>query len=95
MSNPRIALKMAAFAHCMALKANTVERGDLEALRGHVQRYAYYPDELSREIEAFCVALAEAVGRTREIELADRMISQLAIMNMPAPPDQDRRDIHG
>lgn len=97
--NPRIALRMQAFAVAMNVKAAKLAPTDLEALRHHADlfpdaRLDAGRDPLAEAVRGFCTRLEQAESREACIRAAAAMIDFLSTLNLPRP-GHDRKDIHG
>lgn len=94
MSNPRLALRMDAFAHAMRIKAATEQRGETADLRQHVERYPYPDEPIARAVAGFCDRLDEAPDRSARIAAAEAMVAFIDTLNTPVPPGHDRKDFY-
>ena len=95
MERAQIALRLEAFAVCMRIKSQTLARGDIADLRGSALRYEGHGDALSRAVGELCDAVDRADSPDEARCAAEQMIHWIDATNMPTPPGQSRRDIHG
>lgn len=97
-----LALRLAAFAAAMGVKAGTFGREDVASLRAQAARYvARCPDHdrpLPRAVDAFCDRIEQSFAeRDADIRLtaATDITRFIELANMPVPPGLNRSDING
>ena len=89
----RLALRMAAFAAAMSARVDRPSRKDVAALRAQAGRYPF-DDALPEAVLTFCDK-AEDRNPVIRYAAARDLIAFIDALNVPAPPDMTRRDIHG
>lgn len=89
------ALKFAAFALAMQIKAGTDTAQDHAALRRQLGRFPWPEKPLAQAVTGFCDRLDEAATRADRHAAADALAKYVDHMNVPTPPDIERKDIHG
>ncbi|GGH36146.1 hypothetical protein SAMN05444007_108227 [Cribrihabitans marinus] len=93
--DPQLALRLAAFSAGMSAKAGTLDMADLERLRAQAAMFDVALT-LRRAIEGFALdARVHARDPVRLAELGRDLCRYIDTLNIPEPPDSQRRDIYG
>jgi hypothetical protein len=95
-SDAFLAVKMAAFAAGMKAKAGDLARDDIDQLRDLVERDLDPEDQNARAITAFVVDFGVHFRDPVKLaEIGADLCRHVDAMNVPQPPDLERRDIYG
>ena len=95
--DPILALKMAAFSAGQNAKINDLDEATVEELRIQVERVLDDPqDPLRQAVIRFVVQYEiEKLSKNGLLRLGCDLVDFLHGLNMPMPPDVDRKDIYG
>lgn len=95
-SDRHLAAKMAAFAAGMKAKAGELERDDIEQLRAQVERDLEIDDPLRKVLVEFAIDCGVYLRDPVKLsEVGADICRHINLLNVPEPPDRDRRDIYG
>ncbi|GHF33152.1 hypothetical protein [Seohaeicola zhoushanensis] len=90
-----VAVKFDAFAVAMQAKAGGLQQLDIDALVTKSEQLLGSAHRLSLAITHFATMWDVAQSDPQRVSLGDELLTFVQALNMPEPPGQDRRDLHG
>lgn len=94
--DPILAAKIAAFAAGMKAKSGDLTRGDVDQLQDQIDRDLDAEDPLYRSLSSFLIDCGVHLRDPVKLaEIGADLCHHIETLNVPQPPDLNRRDIYG